>query len=428
MIFYKLPKDLLSVVLPTKLHRIIDVAKYNDVNALQRLEMDREALHILRDNLFAGNGGGDWSRLYLQYQPVYFVANETHNHYLQVAVETGIWGLLSFIAFWVIMISGARNKQSSVMTRVWAVAAIAIGIHSVIDFDLSYYSMILLILVASGIVASNQPAFSWARSRYWIGTLVLAAAIFLLALPQAIGDVYFQLGKSSMAQKQSDAAANYFTKAASFLPLDPQPHAELSLVKLGTDDQIRHLRTAERLDPYNPQWPYELSVAFEKRKDLQSAFASSLSAVRLQPSRSDYYEMALDTGVQLFIKYFEENGKGSAQVYNSLLGLVDQLQKANESADSFKHLGEAHLKHTPLMEIRRGQALALAGKYEEALAALKSSRRNVFLIPESEIWMYLIYQKQDNQVKQAELNKQPWIRFLPNNPISKILSSSELIS
>lgn len=162
-------------------------------------------LQIFKDNMLNGAGAGAWNALYHRYQDYLFWTTETHNHFVQVAIETGIIGLMSFLAMWagLLFITGWRAKRFFVLdnknnieeqTGKWilnwgvACAAILIGVHAFFDFDLSLGAMdvllwSLLALANSGAVIDSifQPK---AASAPW---LLFTAGIVLTALLMIMG-------------------------------------------------------------------------------------------------------------------------------------------------------------------------------------------------------------------------------------------------
>jgi predicted Zn-dependent protease len=128
--------------------------------------------------------------------------------------------------------------------------------------------------------------------------------------------------------------------------------------------------------------------------------------------------MALDTGVQAAIEAVMDDGASAIGLIADSAATTDQLTRRQSGSR------QGDPKSTPLMHLRAGQALALAGRYDEALPHLQASRKNTALLPESEIWLYLTYQQQKNTAGQTELARRPWILVLPRNPLSNVLIKS----
>ena len=131
-----------------------------------RLSFYRDALKIIGDYPLLGTGGGGWAALYRTYQDRDYTTSEVHSHYLQVAVETGIPGLLAFAGIWVFFLLSFvqgrfRSDSDSTTHCLWAticISALALGIHSAIDFNLSLgaVSIFLYTLLATGRSLAEQ--------------------------------------------------------------------------------------------------------------------------------------------------------------------------------------------------------------------------------------------------------------------------------
>jgi hypothetical protein len=199
---------LASSVLPAKAQRLAAM-NLQEPNVAARLLYFRDALRIIRDYPLLGNGGDAWSRLYLQYQRSPYVASLTHNHALQVAVETGIPGFLAFAAFWAFLASSLRFASSSAIPPILTSAALTIGIHALIDFDLSFFAVLLLVAASAGIASARIPPLRWSHHRYSVLAGSAAALLFLFSAPQALGDLYLRTGTAQLEKGNAAAAARH---------------------------------------------------------------------------------------------------------------------------------------------------------------------------------------------------------------------------
>lgn len=141
-----------------------------DPSFTERLRFDLDALKIVRDHPWLGTGGGGWNALYHQYQPYLYWTTEVHNHFLQVWVEAGTLGFLLFVAAWFCFGRGlyrvwrsveeaglegdpAGEGEAGAWVFPWAngVAALALGLHSAFDFNLSLPAMALILWALFGL-------------------------------------------------------------------------------------------------------------------------------------------------------------------------------------------------------------------------------------------------------------------------------------
>lgn len=154
-------------------HNVINrLSKINleDYSVTERFIYYRTSLKIARDYLLMGAGGGAWEVLYLDYldewHPDFMYTVEVHNHYLKILIETGVFGLLSFLAIWFFFIraffrsrfSKENTPAQKQMALTIFIPALALGAHGVIDFSLSLgaISIFLWILFALGVSNADE--------------------------------------------------------------------------------------------------------------------------------------------------------------------------------------------------------------------------------------------------------------------------------
>ncbi len=114
-------------------------------NAFERTYFIKDALAMLKTRPVLGWGGGGWEEAYRSFQGYLYNSNEVHSYYFQVAVETGVLGLLAVLGIWAAFFWTAHRAYRAAAagverkTLVWTLfaAALAVGGHAVIDFDLS---------------------------------------------------------------------------------------------------------------------------------------------------------------------------------------------------------------------------------------------------------------------------------------------------
>jgi tetratricopeptide (TPR) repeat protein len=114
-------------------------------NAFERTYFIKDALAMIRERPVLGWGGGGWEEAYRAFQGYLYNSNEVHSYYFQVAVETGLVGLLTILGIWAVFFWAAHRAYRAASagierkTLIWTLftGALAVGGHAVIDFDLS---------------------------------------------------------------------------------------------------------------------------------------------------------------------------------------------------------------------------------------------------------------------------------------------------
>jgi O-antigen ligase len=113
----------------------IATAEVTDANfaAIERLAHWEAALTMWRDHLWLGVGFGNYAAIY----PAYAVGRwldplgHAHNFYLNVAAETGLFGLLTFGLFWLsaLALGWRAVRRSSGFQKAVAAGAVGVLVH-----------------------------------------------------------------------------------------------------------------------------------------------------------------------------------------------------------------------------------------------------------------------------------------------------------
>jgi len=132
-------------------------------SGLMRQIYYKDGLALFKDYPIIGAGGGAWEFLYQKYQSYYYSTTQAHNFILQLGVETGIIGLIAFlgIVFSLVIMFAKRffakqkaevdiNAQNGVIMAALITAILGLLAHSMIDFDLSYTSLGILLWLLMG--------------------------------------------------------------------------------------------------------------------------------------------------------------------------------------------------------------------------------------------------------------------------------------
>lgn len=131
------------------------VTKIKDIsisthNAWQRLVFMSDALKVVRDHGIFGLGGGAWRAVYYNYQSYDYSTTEVHSFPLQLWIESGILGLVSFFSFiglfvyYFIKSSKQKNEDYIFLVAIFTGVLLMVG-HSFIDFDFSLSAIVFFL-------------------------------------------------------------------------------------------------------------------------------------------------------------------------------------------------------------------------------------------------------------------------------------------
>lgn len=246
--------NLISLLPPVLGSRLAQL-NFNDINVLYRLEFDRDAFKLIADNWLFGLGGGGWKAIYQSVQDYFYTAVFVHNNYLQVFVESGILGFLSFVALILAGIVNAVYSYLKAADRVLKIYAggllcglLALAFHSAVDFDLSYISMALLL---------------------WV--MFAASATGLSAEPGAAGnDLPLSMGKWKLPPNESTVKIFLIVVCAVLFSMNAVYFAgaynEHEALKYQQSKEYKaataYYEEAYRLDPGNSAYAFELTKLY----------------------------------------------------------------------------------------------------------------------------------------------------------------------
>jgi O-antigen ligase len=247
-------RDNIFSMMPEVLSSRLKNLNFNDANILFRLEFDRDALKLIKDNWLTGLGGGGWETVYRSVQEVNYIANYIHNNFLQVFVESGITGFLAYtfllaVTFVNLVISLFREGSKTIKVYItgFLCGFIALVVHSSFDFDLSYYSLILILFTmisVSAVTRKNSVAVDLKEE-----------------------SVYNKANSSKLAGKVKIASvitcAALFSTYALFFTAAYNGHKGLIYIdEKRYDDAIVYFEEASRLDKNNSEYSFQLSKLY----------------------------------------------------------------------------------------------------------------------------------------------------------------------
>ena len=219
----------------------------------------KDGFEIFKDRWFLGGGGGAWNNLYRQYQSYNYASSQAHNFPLQLGIETGIIGLLALLCLTIVLayayikyckkekqqnyqeknIKGDDTKLTEGFLNASVITAIAtLLMHSVIDFDFSEASMLLLFWQLIAIYnremrdklsvqemlplgTKDKAILQKSKNRYESKTkiivgVIIAAITFSLDSSFYIASLYAQKAYENLRNNDIQMAIGSINKAISF--------------------------------------------------------------------------------------------------------------------------------------------------------------------------------------------------------------------
>ena len=372
------------------LHRALPHGVYTRIQAIgagersvdARLDFYGDALKIVRDYPLLGSGGGGWDALYQGYQERDYYTTEVHSHYLQVWVETGTPGFLAFLGMWISVTFAffrnmLREKVPNWKRSCWLALffpILALGLHSIIDFNLSLGAVSIFLFALLGAARSLEEGesyggFPWRRLRElqlglpggrW--TLCLVGAIIALLLFSYTYSMWS--GYRAGAQASRLAEQNRVQEA---VPLfreairrdSNRPSHYLSLASIyeqavsHEEDQetarglrgeaLRLVRQAYQLAPYDTRYNLEYGSILLRHGQVDEGLSFIERVLELHPHRQESYRQVADAHLSAAERYLQDEEEDEAREHlQRVLELEQEMERTLEDAGSLQfHLGKA---------------------------------------------------------------------------------------
>lgn len=139
-------------IIPDELVRIFTTFNFKNTSVFHRFDFWNDGIKIIKDNWLIGAGGNAWRMLYGQYQDYLYYAKEVHSYPIEIWISFGIGGIIAYIFIIAITIKNNVKKLKDKTTIAILIGLALIGVHSLIDFDMSYLIMEMLVFMFLAIV------------------------------------------------------------------------------------------------------------------------------------------------------------------------------------------------------------------------------------------------------------------------------------
>jgi O-antigen ligase len=305
------------LILPQILENRLKNLNLNDPNILYRIEFDKDALKLAAANWLTGLGGGSWQTRHQSIQDIFYTVTFTHNNYLQIFVEAGILGLLSYILL--IFASLIKLLQIFIKTadkiHKAAISGIlcsftALVFHSSFDFDLSYTALALLLWIMFTISAvKTENSIDTIKMNFIIqNRFIKAVPIIICAILISMNSLYFAGAYNANQAIKYVKSTNY--KSA-----------------------MLFYEEAVRLDPNNSEYSAELEKIYylfadtaQNDKERKLWLDKAITTGELCISSNRYYPAYVQTLIRV---YMSANNPEKALKYSKMLVLNQRCFGSN---------------------------------------------------------------------------------------------------
>ncbi|MDF9407913.1 O-antigen ligase family protein [Pelotomaculum isophthalicicum JI] len=408
-------------------------------NATERMYFFQDAMKMFKERPIIGWGGGGWQEAYRAYQSYLYNSNQVHGHYFQIMVEAGILGLLAILGIWASFLfvahrlyHGAReNTAGRLLIWTITIAAVSIGLHAVIDFDLSLSALAMVLWTmfgfARGIGIYTGARTEEKKSRTYVApnnavlvgvSIISIMLIFYTGTLAVAGNYALQAGhyfqKQNINQEDINKGVSLLQKASSYSSLNAEYHSNLARVyaqqgKL--DEGMVEAKEAVKVSKYNAQCYADLAGLYlNGNKNNEEAVNAAEKALSLAPFQIQWYELLARTyfvvGYNVFAggnpekakQYFEKAVQVPARIQSQMDSLNDQEKMLWKDAPL--------LSPTPGVKLNVGIAQYILGMWTEAEANLQAGLQDERTKGDAALWLSLLKDKQGKAQEANDLLQQ----------------------
>lgn len=430
-------------------------------NAFERFYFVTDALAMLKERPILGWGGGGWEEAYRSFQRYLYNSNEVHSYYFQVAVETGILGLLAVIGLWVTFLwTGWRATRSATpgshrQTLIWTMlaAAVAIGAHALIDFDLSLsaltlslYTLFACTRAAYGLpetvkshqespahyqgvkknkavkattqtggkkqkkkskkknlpAANQPPKILPPPSPAWLAVLsVITLLLFFLGITLASANSYVLTAQDALGKQNVTQGLTYLKKAAAYNPFSADYHNHLMrlYLSMGRSEQaIAEARQATARSRYSAAQKADLSSAYLSANKYDEAIKYAQAALNAAPYQIVWYEnLANVCATAGRGELIAGNKKAASRYLRQAVQVPELIQIRVKALNDYERKmwrDGPMLAPTPRVNLSAGQAKYFLGNWQKAEQDLQAATADEQLKGEAFFWLALVKEKQ----------------------------------
>lgn len=388
-------------ILPSNMATRLENINFQQHSVLERFTFYKDAIKVVKDYPILGAGGGGWSSLYEHYQNNPYISRQVHNFFLQFLIEVGILGFIVFMGFILyifykyIRAYVKRDKNDFENGFFYLIIALSILVHSLLDFNLSYAFMGILVFIglAGMTVAMDSKKLkkNWNKTGLRLGysAVLTVGTVFILFLSIS----YIGSNSAAIKGKRLIGVSNSYdeikkplVEALKSRPNHPESALSLSSLEMTVfrqtqDEQFLNeaynvITRALQDEPYNKYLLKQLVNYYDLKGQSDLALNIYLDNADKFNWDIDWYDTIISRSFALGEQALKQNDEAKKQEY------------FNKALVAYKHVitGVEHLKTlppeqlqgrpffvTPTIAMNIGKLHLLSGQKDEATATLRLS-------------------------------------------------------
>lgn len=388
-------------LLPANIRVRFENINFQQSSVLERFTFYRDAMKLLRDYPLFGAGGGAWGASYEAYQNNPYVSRQAHNFFIQYLVEVGVIGFIIFILFvgfiFYKYIRGyfKADRAGKESHFIYFIIVVSILMHSLLDFNLSYAYMSILVFLGLGGMASAMDLTPLKRLRLRAGTIrgIYVSLIGIAAIAVAFTSLRFSSASEDVVAAQEAAQVASPTYEGIRAPLDKAlairstfPDAVVYMGSLLTqvlqqtkdeqyyNEDITLLNKAIEKEPFNKSIVKQMVTAYQLGGKSDVAFDLLVTSIPKYKWDIEWYEGVITQAYALGNQAYEQKDTAAQEKYfNAGLNAYKEVQ---DGVEYLKTLPTGQLQGrafavTPTIALNIGKIQLMQDNTAEAAATFK---------------------------------------------------------
>ncbi|OMF87253.1 O-antigen ligase family protein [Paenibacillus sp. FSL R7-0337] len=386
-------------ILPANIGTRLENINFRQHSVLERFTFYKDALKVVKDYPVLGAGGGGWATLYEHYQNNPYLSRQVHNFFLQYLIEVGIVGFLVFMGFILFIFYKFSREYLKRETDdynngfFYLIIALSILVHSLLDFNLSFAFMGMLVFLALGgmaVAMESKPLRLqwnklWIRAGYFAVLGIGTGYLLFLSLNYIRSSSEANAAKKLIQVSQSYEEIKaplikalhirpYLTESAIYLSMLDQKVYEQTKNEQFLDEAYAVLTRALKNEPSNKELLTQLASYYDLKGESDAAYHVYLDNADKFMWDINWYAGLISRASLLGLQAYSKQDEAGQQTY-----FASALSAYTHVTDGIAHLKSLPPEQfqgreffvTPAIGLNVGRVHLLSGDKDAADAAVK---------------------------------------------------------
>ncbi|WP_406676127.1 O-antigen ligase family protein [Neomoorella carbonis] len=407
------PAGVLTRILPPQIMTRLQDINLETKSSRERLIWTGDALKMVRERPVLGFGGGGWEAAYRQYQSYFYNSTQVHNDYAQVAVETGMAGITVLGIIWLLFLLATLGNYrfyrgtERLQTLAIGMAALNLGLHAAIDFDLALGAVSMMLWACFGLARGiegqrlgPEPALAAAvfknkQVAYVTGAALATLVIVLFSVSYLAGVASARQAAAALQRNNLRATASYLEEAGRYDPFTASYNSDLAGIYLKegkTKEALAQALAASKKDPYNLAVLNRLAEAYWQDGAIEQALATMERARQVAPWVGATWENLGQAYTAAGINYLQAGQQDKARrMFQQAAALPAAVKEKEDSLGEFKDLHQpGGVTLSPAIHLRAAIGQYFLGQEREAAVNLNAAAGDPQIKAEVQLWQAIL--------------------------------------